>query len=149
MIAVSRAASSAAMSAADPTYRSLTSFGLPSTHAISRRYQYGFPLITFLYRLAIPLGHRRIRGRSQANTPKKPSSAHSLTEPQDIKVELAAKLGLGRQPLEGDLGAAQRLGGAGGGRDDLGVVVHVEEDLGHALLVEIVEVAADLVEGAG
>src|SRR6266542_4776495 len=70
-------------------YKKVTSFGLPSTHAISRRYQYGFPLITFLYRLAIPLGHRRIRGRSQANTPKKPSSAHSLTEPQDIKVELA------------------------------------------------------------
>ena len=98
MIAVSRAASSAAMSAADPKYRSLTSFGLPSTHAISRRYQYGFPLITFLYRLAISLGHRRIRGRSQANTPKKPSSAHSLTEPQDIKVELAAKLGLEAMP---------------------------------------------------
>jgi hypothetical protein len=25
--------------------------GLPSTRAISRRYQYGFPLIVFLYKL--------------------------------------------------------------------------------------------------
>jgi hypothetical protein len=31
---------------------------LPSTQPISRRYQYGFPLITFLYRLAMTLGHR-------------------------------------------------------------------------------------------
>jgi hypothetical protein len=37
--------------AADPRYRSDTIVGLPATHAISRRYQYGFPLITFLYKL--------------------------------------------------------------------------------------------------
>ena len=40
------------MSAADPRYRSEIILGLPATQAISRRYQYGFPLITFLYRLA-------------------------------------------------------------------------------------------------
>ena len=40
--------------------------GLPSTQPISRRYQYGFPLITFLYRLAINLGHRSDQTRSQA-----------------------------------------------------------------------------------
>ena len=51
--ATSWASSSAAMSAAEPRYRSETILGLPSTRAISRRYQYGFPLITFLYRLAI------------------------------------------------------------------------------------------------
>ena len=41
------------MSAAEPKYRSETIVGLPSTRAISRRYQYGFPLITFLYKLAM------------------------------------------------------------------------------------------------
>ena len=51
-IACSRASSSASMSAAVPRYRSETIFGLPSTQPISRRYQYGFPLITFLYKLA-------------------------------------------------------------------------------------------------
>src|ERR1039457_6914340 len=47
----SRASSSASTSAAVPTYRSEIIFGLPSTQPISRRYQYGRPLITFLYRL--------------------------------------------------------------------------------------------------
>src|SRR5258708_26315066 len=74
--AASRASSKASMSAADPRYRSETSFGLPSTQPISRRYQYGFPLMIFLYRLAmthpgsqndmLTLGHRRSRG--QVNT---------------------------------------------------------------------------------
>ncbi len=41
------------MSAAVPRYRSEIIFGLPSTQPISRRYQYGFPLTTFLYRLDI------------------------------------------------------------------------------------------------
>jgi len=41
------------MSAAVPRYRSETIFGLPFTQPISRRYQYGRPEITFLYRLAI------------------------------------------------------------------------------------------------
>ncbi len=50
--ACSRASSSAATSAAVPTYRSDTIFGLPPTRAISRRYQYVFPLIFFGYRLA-------------------------------------------------------------------------------------------------
>lgn len=40
------------MSAAEPWYRSLTIFGFPPTRAISRKYQYGFPPIVFLYRLA-------------------------------------------------------------------------------------------------
>ncbi len=53
--AASRASSSASISAAVPRYRSDTSFGLPSAQPISRRYQYGFPLITFLYRLAMTL----------------------------------------------------------------------------------------------
>ena len=35
-----------------------TIFGLPSTQPISRRYQYGRPLITFLYRLTTNLCHR-------------------------------------------------------------------------------------------
>jgi hypothetical protein len=35
-----------------PRYRSETIFGLPSTRAISRKYQYGRPLIVFLYKLA-------------------------------------------------------------------------------------------------
>ena len=48
----SRASSSASISAAVPRYRSETIFGLPSTQPISRRYQYGRPLITFLYKLA-------------------------------------------------------------------------------------------------
>ena len=52
-ICPSRASSSASISAAVPTYRSETIFGLPSTQPISRRYQYGFPLIIFLYRLAM------------------------------------------------------------------------------------------------
>src|SRR5271165_2176001 len=67
--AASRASSSASISAAVPRYRSETSFGLPSAQPISRRYQYGFPLITFLYRLAIPLGHRIFHGQKQADTP--------------------------------------------------------------------------------
>ena len=65
-ICSSRASSSASISAAVPTYRSETIFGLPSTQPISRRYQYGFPLITFLYRLAMNLGHRLDPRRSQA-----------------------------------------------------------------------------------
>ena len=51
--AASRASSSASISAAVPRYRSDTIFGLPSTRAISRRYQYVFPPIFFGYRLAI------------------------------------------------------------------------------------------------
>ena len=63
--AASRASSSASISAAVPRYRSDTSFGLPSTQPISRRYQYGFPLITFLYRLAMTLpGSRQCHFRS-------------------------------------------------------------------------------------
>ena len=62
----SRASSSASISAAVPAYRSETIFGLPSTQPISRRYQYGFPLITFLYRLATNLGHRLNQRHSQA-----------------------------------------------------------------------------------
>ena len=45
------------MSAAVPRYRSETIFGLPSTRAISRRYQYVLPPIFFGYRLATRLGH--------------------------------------------------------------------------------------------
>ncbi len=51
--AASRASSIASISAAVPRYRSDTIFGLPSTRAISRRYQYVFPPIVFGYRLAI------------------------------------------------------------------------------------------------
>ena len=46
--AASRASSSASMSAAVPGTGRDTSTGLPSAQPISRRYQYGFPLITFL-----------------------------------------------------------------------------------------------------
>src|SRR6266702_2292399 len=69
----SRASSNASISAAVPTYRSEIIFGLPSTQPISRRYQYGFPLITFLYRLATDLGHRPRRGSSQAPNPVCPN----------------------------------------------------------------------------
>src|SRR5580658_9608335 len=65
--AVSRAAIAAAISAAVPRYRSETIFGRPSTRAISRRYQYVFPLIFFGYRLDIRLGHTLFR-RSGATT---------------------------------------------------------------------------------
>jgi hypothetical protein len=69
MAAASRASSSAPISAAVPRYRSEIILGLPSTQPISRRYQYGFPLIVFLYRLATTLGHRRFRPLIQADTP--------------------------------------------------------------------------------
>ena len=59
--AASRASTAAAISAAVPRYRSETIFGLPSTRAISRRYQYVFPLIFFGYRLATRLGHTQFR----------------------------------------------------------------------------------------
>ena len=49
--AASLASIATAISAAVPRYRSETIFGLPSTRAISRRYQYVFPLILFGYRL--------------------------------------------------------------------------------------------------
>src|SRR3974390_3465795 len=62
----SRASSSASISAAVPTYRSETIFGLPSTQPISRRYQYGFPLVTFFDKLPPNLGHRPDQARSQA-----------------------------------------------------------------------------------
>src|SRR5258708_4626377 len=94
--AASRASSSAAMSAAVPRYRSETSFGLPSTQPISRRYQYGFPLITFLYRLAMALGHRPSDRRKQADTPDHRRSDLPYDGRQLIKIELARKLGLGR-----------------------------------------------------
>src|SRR5260370_6264886 len=92
--AASRASSSAAMSAAVPRYRSETSFGLPSTQPISRRYQYGFPLITFLYRLAMALGHRPSGRRKQADTPDHRRSDLPYDGRQLIKIELARKLGL-------------------------------------------------------
>src|SRR5258708_21487652 len=92
--AASRASSSAAMSAAVPRYRSETSFGLPSTQPISRRYQYGFPLITFLYRLAMALGHRPSDRRKQADTPDHRRSDLPYDGRQLIKIELARKLGL-------------------------------------------------------
>ena len=50
--AVPVASTAAAMSAAVPRYRSETIFGFPSTRAISRRYQYVFPLTFFGYKLA-------------------------------------------------------------------------------------------------
>src|SRR5271169_1199164 len=94
MTAASRASSSASMSAAVPRYRSETSLGLPSTQPISRRYQYGFPLITFLYRLAITLGHRRSRPGKQVGTPGSRRSGHLQRRCQLIKIEIARKLGL-------------------------------------------------------
>src|SRR6266487_3846123 len=92
--AASRASSSASMSAAVPRYRSEIIFGRPSTQPISRRYQYGFPLITFLYRLAISLGHRIFRGKRQGDTPdcRRPGLTGDVR--QLIKIEIARKLGL-------------------------------------------------------
>lgn len=49
--AASRASSRAPTSAAVLDTAG-TSFGLPSVQPMSRGYQYGFPLITFMYRLA-------------------------------------------------------------------------------------------------
>src|SRR5215472_1846884 len=94
MTAASRASSSASISAAVPRYRSETSFGLPSAQPISRRYQYGFPLITFLYKLAITLGHRLFSVRTQAGTPdhRRPEPIRAWLQP--IKINLARKLGL-------------------------------------------------------
>ena len=77
------------MSAAVPTYRSEIIFGLPSTQPISRRYQYGFPLITFLYRLATNLGHRLDRGHSQApqaRVTRENRSADTLTRSQKTMI---------------------------------------------------------------
>src|SRR5258708_8598230 len=82
------------MSAAVPRYRSETSFGLPSTQPISRRYQYCFPLITFLYRLAMALGHRPSGRRKQADTPDHRRSDLPYDGRQLIKIRLARKLGL-------------------------------------------------------
>ena len=87
------------MSAAVPRYRSETSLGLPSTQPISRRYQYGFPLITFLYRLATTLGHRPFRAGKQAGTPCYRRSAPTEALRSPFKINLARKLGLGRDPL--------------------------------------------------
>src|SRR5271169_626593 len=93
--AASRASSSASISAAVPRYRSETSLGLPSAQPISRRYQYGFPLITFLYRLAMTLGHRASGRRKQADTPDYRRPDQPGDRRQAIKIELARKLGLG------------------------------------------------------
>jgi len=92
--AASRASSNAVMSATDPRYRSDTIFGLPSTHAISRRYQYGLPLTTFLYRLATTLGHRRSGDPSQSATPEKTSSTAPETATPHPKIKLSGKLPL-------------------------------------------------------
>src|SRR6266540_5367857 len=43
----------------------------------------------------------------------------------------------GRQRLQDRLAAAQRRGRVDAARHDLRVVVHVEEDLGHALLAQL------------
>src|SRR5487761_974929 len=96
-IAASRASSSASISAALPRYRSEIILGLPFTQPISRRYQYGFPLITFLYRLAITLGHRLFAGHKQGDTPgcRRPEAIGG--ERQPIKIEIARKLGLVQQ----------------------------------------------------
>jgi hypothetical protein len=62
---------------------------LPSTQPISRRYQYGFPLITFLYRLAKYLGHRPDRRHSQAPQARLTSenrSAGTLTRSQKTMI---------------------------------------------------------------
>ena len=91
--AASLASSSASMSAAVPRYRSETSLGLPSTQPISRRYQYGFPLITFLYRLAITLGHRTPGRRKQADTPDYRRPDQPEDGRQAIKIELALNSG--------------------------------------------------------
>src|ERR1017187_3415955 len=94
MTAASRASSSASIPAAVPRYRSDTSFGLPSARPISRRYQYYFPLITFLYRLAILLGHRPIRPPSQASTRGNPRSRLIRCTARRFMIKLARKLGL-------------------------------------------------------
>src|SRR6266568_3235371 len=77
----SRASSSAATSAALPRYRSETILGLPSTQPISRRYQYGRPLITFLYRLATFRSYAKKRAQSnsgaQCHQGKRVSPGHS------------------------------------------------------------------------
>src|SRR6266851_6603083 len=112
--AASRASSRASMSAAVPRYRSEIIFGRPSTQPISRRYQYGFPLITFLYRLAIALGHRTSDRRKQADTPDYRRPDQPEDGRQAIKIELARKLGLGagrfvwRRPRGSASGRRQR-----------------------------------------
>src|SRR6266705_541559 len=77
----SRASSSAATSAALPRYRSETILVLPSTQPISRRYQYGRPLITFLYRLATFRSYAKKRAQSnsgaQCHQGKRVSPGHS------------------------------------------------------------------------
>src|SRR5713226_1571509 len=104
MTAASRASSSASMSAALPRYRSETIFGLPSTQPISRRYQYGRPLMTFLYRLAMAppavsmpsgtLGHRIIQGSSQRDTTGPGRSDRIDLGWPHLKINLARKLRL-------------------------------------------------------
>src|SRR5271166_1834330 len=126
-ICSSRASSSASMSAAVPTYRSEIIFGLPSTQPISRRYQYGFPLITFLYRLATTLGHRLSSRRKQAATPYHRRPDLPQGGRQAIKIELARKLGLGVGAHPGVAVAALVLAagttGAGVVTPDVGEVV--------------------------
>src|ERR1019366_7855407 len=92
--AASRASSSASMSAAEPRYRTEILLGLPATHPISRRYQYGFPLIIFLYRLAMSLGHRIFARSNQGDTPdwRRPGPIPGGRQP--IKINLSRKLGL-------------------------------------------------------
>ena len=110
------------MPAAVPRYRSETSFGLPSAQPISRRYQYGFPLITFLYRLAIALGHMASGRRKQAGTPDYRRPDQPEDGRQAIKIELARKLGLGGMRASS---AVSLPGGPGdvGGHDIGGVAV--------------------------
>src|ERR1022692_4461895 len=92
--AASRASSSAPMPAALPGYRPEIILGLPSTRPISRRYQYGFPLITFLYRLAISLGHRIFARSNQGDTPDWCRPGPVRGGRQLIKIKLSRKLRL-------------------------------------------------------
>src|ERR1019366_3779218 len=93
-------------SAAVPRYRSEIIFGLPSTQRISRRYQYGFPLITFLYRLAISLGHRIFARSKQGDTPDWCRPGPVRGGRQLIKIKLSRKVGLGSS--RADSGARRR-----------------------------------------
>jgi hypothetical protein len=63
-------------------------------------YQYGFPLIIFLYRLATTLGHRRSGHRKQADTPRNSRSRQLRRRCQLIKIEIARKLGLAGGPSD-------------------------------------------------
>ncbi len=105
MMAASRASSSAPISAAEPRYRSETSTGLPSAQPISRRYQYGLPLMIFLYRLAISppascmatLGHRIHPRSGQHDTPEGRRSDAIRSQLDQLKIDLSRKLRLAGQ----------------------------------------------------